>query len=193
MEPWMIKILRNNEVDYKDILETAYGVEIHPDAVVLACNITMRYTDVLLSDERGVCDNLEVVLKKKEMEIVEKACVKLKLDLGANVEEEALDFDEYSFCCTLVEMEEIKREKDPASKFWFPYVKKDFEDLINKLDRFVRKWKPTMRSSKERDEEIDMLEGARHMLVSCLQEVEGVNGMESTTLFPVVQYLSTPC
>ncbi|XP_059639847.1 chaperone protein ClpB1-like [Cornus florida] len=188
MEPWMIENLRKLEVEYKDKFETAYGVEIHSDALLLACNIAFKYYDVLLSNEGRRGGNLEVVLEKKEVEMVEKACMKLRLDLDTNAEEYALDFDKYSLCRTLVELEEIKREKDPAKKFWFPCVQKDYEDLMDKWDRFVRKWKPTV-SSKERAEEIYMLKEAHKMLVSCLQEVEGgANGMDDPTpLFRVAQ------
>ncbi|XP_059639710.1 uncharacterized protein LOC132282098 [Cornus florida] len=162
MEPWMIEIPRKLEVEYKDKLETVYGVEIHTDAILLACNIiTFKYSD----------------------------------GLDTNVEEKALDFDECSLLRTFVECDEYYREKDPAKKLWFPHVKRDYEDLMNKWDGFMWKWKPTVLSQKsskeERAEETCMLEQPHQMLVSCLEEMEVANVMDSTLLFGVGQRLGT--
>ncbi|XP_059639635.1 chaperone protein ClpB1-like [Cornus florida] len=167
MEPLMSKILRKLEVEYKDEFETFW----------------------YLMEEEELVTILQLCW-------AERACVKLGLDIDTNVEEKALDFEAYSLCRTLIEFEEIiKREKDPAKKLWLPRVTKDVEDLMNKWDRFVRKWEPAVlsrkRSTEESAEDIYMLEEARQMLVSCLQDVEDTNGMHSAPLFAVAHHLGT--
>ncbi|KAF5944309.1 hypothetical protein HYC85_018386 [Camellia sinensis] len=186
LEPLMTEILRHVEVECKDKLETAHGVEIHPEALFLACVIALRYSNVLLANdnEEGGSDNREVLLREKAAELVEKACVRLRHDLDTDAEEDALGMDEYYLCRALVELEEINKEK----------VQKEYEDLMDKWDRFTRKSKPIMMSrtrSTRRAEELYMLEQLRRGLVSSLQEAEPNNKTKMKPIFGVAQSLSS--
>ncbi|GMP72923.1 hypothetical protein CsSME_00030804 [Camellia sinensis var. sinensis] len=196
LEPLMTEIRRHVEVECKDKLETAHGVEIHPEALFLACVIALRYSNVLLANdnEEGGSNNHEVLLREKAAELVEKACVRLRHDLDTDAEEDALGMDEYYLCRALVELEEINKEKVHGKKFWVPRVQKEYEDLMDKWDRFTRKSKPIMMSrtrSTRRAEELYMLEQLRHGLVSSLQEAEPNNKTKMKPIFGVAQSLSS--
>ncbi|CAL5411681.1 unnamed protein product [Camellia sinensis] len=196
LEPLMTEIQRHVEVECKDKLETAHGVEIHPEALFLACVIALRYSNVLLANdnEEGGSDSREVLLREKVVELVEKSCVRLRHDLETDAEEDALGMDEYLLCCALVELEEINKEKVDGKKFWIPCVQKEYEDLMDKWDRFMRKSKPIMMSrtrSTRRAEELYMLEQLRHGLVSSIQEAEPNNNTEMKPIFGVAQSLSS--
>ncbi|CAL5409240.1 unnamed protein product [Camellia sinensis] len=73
-------------------------------------------------------------------------------------------------------------------------VQKEYEDLMDKWDRFMRKSKPIMMSrtrSTRRAEELYMLEQLRHGLVSSIQEAEPNNKTEMKPIFGVAQSLSS--
>ncbi|XP_059627285.1 chaperone protein ClpB1-like [Cornus florida] len=103
-------------------------------------------SSVLLSNE-VVDDHLEAALEKMAVEMGEKACVKLRLDLDTNAEEKALDFDEYSLCRALVEWEEINREKDSAKKLWIPHTQSCWKKRTKFWFHDYRRWKVRMVAS----------------------------------------------
>lgn len=45
MEPWMIKLLKNIEVEDKRKLVEAYGVEFDPDCLHLSCHLITSFSD----------------------------------------------------------------------------------------------------------------------------------------------------
>lgn len=71
-------------------------------------------------------DNFEDLLQKKAFGMVKNACLRLRLDLDTDVEENTLDTDEYLLCRALVELEEIKKEKDHGKRLWIPRVSSSF-------------------------------------------------------------------
>lgn len=77
---------------------------------------------VLFANEEACSDNFEDLLQKKALWLVENACLKLRHELDTDAEENALDTDEYLLCRALVELEEIKKEKDTGKRFWIPCV-----------------------------------------------------------------------
>lgn len=101
--------------------------------------------------------------------------MRLRRDLDTDAEENALDIDEYLLCRALVELEEIKKEKDHGKRFWIPCVENEYQDLMDKWDRFMRKSKPIVKwrnRCNRRGEELQMLEQLRQGLVSFMQEAE---------------------
>ncbi|KAK3034170.1 hypothetical protein RJ639_034310 [Escallonia herrerae] len=179
--PWMIQSLKKLEIEHKEKLEIAYGVEIDSDALCLACDIAERYFDVL-SCNQGGGEKCEGLLQKMVLDLVEKACARLRHDLDENKEESGLDMNEYLLHRAVVELDEMKRERVRATTLcWISRVQQEYEDLIEQWYRFLLKWKRVLKSrekSERRAEEIYMLEQARHGLASYLQELDAANGMD---------------
>ncbi|KAK3003132.1 hypothetical protein RJ639_019130 [Escallonia herrerae] len=206
--PSVIQCFKKLEIEHKDKLEIAYGVEIDSDAIYLACDIATRYFDGSSDDiiplfsvilvyyefkfhvsplkfpvrtNLGGGEKCDGLLQKMVLDVLEKACARLRHDLDENEEESGLDMNEYLLHRAIVELVEMKREKvNATARYWTPRVQQEYEDLIDKWHRFLMKWKPVLRlrkRSERRAEEIYMLEQARHGLVSYLQELYAANGM----------------
>ncbi|KAF7149032.1 hypothetical protein RHSIM_Rhsim03G0004100 [Rhododendron simsii] len=154
-------------LEYKDGPEKDYGVEIPSEALNLA---------FLFANEEVGSDNFEDQLQKEAFGLVKDACLRLRRDLDTDAEENALDTNEYLLCRALVELEEIKKEKDHGKRIWIPRVEKEYQDLMDKWNRFMRKSKPIVmernRCNKRGDQELQMLEQVRQGLVSFMQEAE---------------------
>ncbi|XP_058207594.1 chaperone protein ClpB1-like isoform X2 [Rhododendron vialii] len=189
MDRMVTEILRQ-----KDELETAYGVEIHSEALYLACRITIRHSNVLFANEEVGSDNFEDLLQKKAFGLVKNACLRLRLDLDTDVEENTLDTDEYLLCRALVELEEIKKEKDHGKRLWIPRVEREYKDLMDKWDKFMKKSKPIVMGRNmcnRRGEELQMLEQLRQGLVSFMQEAEVDKKTELKPIFGMAQCFSS--
>ncbi|KAK2967148.1 hypothetical protein RJ640_026539 [Escallonia rubra] len=136
----------------------------------------------VLSCNQGGGEKREGLLQKMMLDLVEKACARLRHDLDENEEEFGLGMNEYLLYRAVVELDEMMRESSHATTLcWISRVQQEYEDLIEQWYKYLMKWKRVLRSrekSERRAEEIYMLEQARHGLASYLQELDAANGMD---------------
>ncbi|KAK2975404.1 hypothetical protein RJ640_029277 [Escallonia rubra] len=170
----LAEIVRKLEFQVKPKLELAHHVQIHLDAINLACQIVERCPVEFCSRGRGGnCNGREVgVLRQKAAELLEEACLRVRQNVDKNLDEKRLDEAEYLLYRTLVELKEVKKEKDWASRIWIPRVESEYKGLIDKWDSLVGRWNKSVVSSEERAQQTDKLKEVRLKLLSCLNEVQ---------------------
>ncbi|KAK2975412.1 hypothetical protein RJ640_029285 [Escallonia rubra] len=166
-ETELAEIVRKLEFQVKPKLELAHHVQIHLDAINLACQIVERCPVGENCNGREV-----VVLQQKAAELLEEACLRVRQNVDKNLDEKRLDEAEYLLYRTLVELKEVKKEKDWASRIWIPRVESEYKGLIDKWDSLVGRWNKSVVSSEERAQQTDKLKEVRLKLLSCLNEVQ---------------------
>ncbi|URD73059.1 Sigma-54 interaction domain [Musa troglodytarum] len=144
-----ISILRGLKEKY----EGHHGVRIQDRALVVAAQLSSRYiTGRHLPD--------------KAIDLVDEACANVRVQLDSQPEE--IDNLERKRIQLEVELHALEKEKDKASKARLVEVRKELDDLRDKLQPLMMKY----RKEKERIDEIRSLKQRREELMFSLQEAE---------------------
>ncbi|GMH21550.1 hypothetical protein Nepgr_023392 [Nepenthes gracilis] len=144
-----ISILRGLKEKY----EGHHGVRIQDRALVVAAQLSARYiTGRHLPD--------------KAIDLVDEACANVRVQLDSQPEE--IDKLERRRMQLEIELHALEREKDKASKARLLEVRKELDDLKDKLQPMLMKY----RKEKERVDEIRRLKQKREELLFALQEAE---------------------
>lgn len=147
--PDTISILRGLKEKY----EGHHGVRIQDRALVVAAQLSARYiTGRHLPD--------------KAIDLVDEACANVRVQLDSQPEE--IDNLERKRMQLEIELHALEKEKDKASKARLVEVTKEVEDLRDKLQPLMMKYK----KEKERIDEIRRLKQKREELVLAAQEAE---------------------
>lgn len=147
--PDTISILRGLKEKY----EGHHGVRIQDRALVMAAQLSSRYiTGRHLPD--------------KAIDLVDEACANVRVQLDSQPEE--IDKLERKRIQLEVEMHALEKESDKASKARLVEVKKELDDLRDKLQPLMMKYK----KEKERIDEIRRLKQQREEVLSTIQEAE---------------------
>ncbi|XP_058095182.1 chaperone protein ClpB1 [Magnolia sinica] len=144
-----ISILRGLKEKY----EGHHGVRIQDRALVVGAQLSARYiTGRHLPD--------------KAIDLVDEACANVRVQLDSQPEE--IDNLERRRIQLEVELHALEKEKDKASKARLVEVRKELDDLRDKLQPLMMKY----RKEKERIDEIRKLKQKREELLFTLQEAE---------------------
>ncbi|KAG6635572.1 chaperone protein ClpB1 [Carya illinoinensis] len=147
--PDTISILRG----LKERYEGHHGVRILDRALVVAAQLSSRYiTGRHLPD--------------KAIDLVDEACANVRVQLDSQPEE--IDKLERRRMQLEIELHALEKEKDKASKARLVEVRKELDDLRDKLQPLMMKYK----KEKERIDEIRRLKQRREELLFALQEAE---------------------
>ncbi|GAB4845407.1 Chaperone protein ClpB1 [Ancistrocladus abbreviatus] len=147
--PDTISILRGLKEKY----EGHHGVRIQDRALVVAAQLSARYiTGRHLPD--------------KAIDLVDEACANVRVQLDSQPEE--IDNLERKRMQLEVELHALEKEKDKASKARLVEVRKELDDLRDKLHPLQMKY----RKEKERVDELRRLKQRREELLFALQEAE---------------------
>ncbi|CAA6660989.1 unnamed protein product [Spirodela intermedia] len=144
-----ISILRGLKEKY----EGHHGVRIQDRALVVAAQLSSRYiTGRHLPD--------------KAIDLVDEACANVRVQLDSQPEE--IDNLERKRIQLEVELHALEKEKDKASKARLLEVRRELDDLRDKLQPLMMKY----RKEKERIDEIRRLKQRREEIMYSLQEAE---------------------
>ncbi|GMI95243.1 heat shock protein 101 [Hibiscus trionum] len=147
--PDTISILRG----LKERYEGHHGVRIQDRALVVAAQLSSRYiTGRHLPD--------------KAIDLVDEACANVRVQLDSQPEE--IDNLERKRMQLEIELHALEKEKDKASKARLVEVRKELDDLRDKLQPLMMKY----RKEKQRVDEIRRLKQKREELMFALQEAE---------------------
>ncbi|PIA47891.1 hypothetical protein AQUCO_01400469v1 [Aquilegia coerulea] len=147
--PDTISILRG----LKERYEGHHGVRIQDRALVMAAQLSARYiTGRHLPD--------------KAIDLVDEACANVRVQLDSQPEE--IDNLERRRIQLEVEQHALEKEKDKASKARLVEVKKELDDLTDKLQPLKMKYT----KEKERIDEIRRLKQKREEILIDIQEAE---------------------
>lgn len=147
--PDTISILRGLKEKY----EGHHGVRIQDRALVVAAQLSSRYiTGRHLPD--------------KAIDLVDEACANVRVQLDSQPEE--IDNLERKRMQLEVELHALEKEKDKASKARLAEVVKELDDLRDKLQPLLMKYK----KEKERVDEIRRLKQKREEILFSIQEAE---------------------
>ncbi|MFS7999815.1 putative ClpA/B family, AAA+ ATPase domain, ATPase, AAA-type, core, Clp, repeat (R) [Helianthus anomalus] len=145
--PDTISILRG----LKERYEGHHGVRILDRALVVAAQLSSRYINARF-------------LPDKAIDLVDEACANVRVQLDSQPEE--IDNLERKRMQLEVELHALEKETDTASKVRLVEVKKELNDLRDKLQPLIMKYK----KEKERLGEIRRLKQKREELLVELQE-----------------------
>ncbi|XP_047970570.1 chaperone protein ClpB1 [Salvia hispanica] len=144
-----VSILRGLKEKY----EGHHGVKIQDRALVVAAQLSSRYiTGRHLPD--------------KAIDLVDEACANVRVQLDSQPEE--IDNMERKRIQLEIELHALDKEKDKASKARLVEVRKELDDLRDKLQPLMMKYK----KEKERIDELRRLKQKRDELMYALQEAE---------------------
>lgn len=147
--PDTISILRGLKEKY----EGHHGVKIQDRALVVAAQLSSRYiTGRHLPD--------------KAIDLVDEACANVRVQLDSQPEE--IDNLERKRIQLEVEHHALEKEKDKASKARLVEVRKELDDLRDRLQPLMMRYK----KEKERVDELRRLKQKRDELMYALQEAE---------------------
>ncbi|XP_058768645.1 chaperone protein ClpB1-like [Vicia villosa] len=147
--PDTISILRG----LKERYEGHHGVRIQDRAIVVAAQLSSRYiTGRHLPD--------------KAIDLIDEACANVRVQLDSQPEE--IDNLERKRMQLEVELHALEKEKDKASKARLVDVRRELDDLRDKLQPLKMKYS----KEKERIDEIRRLKQKREELLFALQEAE---------------------
>ncbi|KAL6541910.1 Chaperone protein ClpB1 [Orobanche gracilis] len=147
--PDTISILRGLKEKY----EGHHGVKIQDRALVVAAQLSARYiTGRHLPD--------------KAIDLVDEACANVRVQLDSQPEE--IDNMQRKRIQLEIELHALEKEKDKASKARLAEVQKELDDLRDKLQPLVMRY----RKEKERIDELRRLKQRRDELLYALQEAE---------------------
>ncbi|CAI8610125.1 unnamed protein product [Vicia faba] len=147
--PDTVSILRG----LKERYEGHHGVRIQDRAIVVAAQLSSRYiTGRHLPD--------------KAIDLIDEACANVRVQLDSQPEE--IDNLERKRMQLEVELHALEKEKDKASKARLVDVRRELDDLRDKLQPLKMKYS----KEKERIDEIRRLKQKREELLFALQEAE---------------------
>ncbi|XP_074569105.1 chaperone protein ClpB1-like [Curcuma longa] len=144
-----ISILRG----LKERYEGHHGVRIQDRALVIAAQLSSRYT----TGRR---------LPGKAIDLVDEACANVRVQLDSQPEE--IDSLKRKRIQLKVELLALEKEKGKASKARLVKVKKELDDLMNKLQPLIMKYK----KEKDRIDELRRLKQRREEFLYTMQEAE---------------------
>ncbi|KAG8379246.1 hypothetical protein BUALT_Bualt07G0068700 [Buddleja alternifolia] len=147
--PDTISILRGLKEKY----EGHHGVKIQDRALVVAAQLSARY----IAGRH---------LPDKAIDLVDEACANVRVQLDSQPEE--IDNLERKKIQLEVELHALEKETDKASKARLVEVKKELDDLRDKLQPLIMRYK----KEKERIDEVRRLKQKRDDLLDALQEAE---------------------
>ncbi|CAJ2669531.1 unnamed protein product [Trifolium pratense] len=147
--PDTISILRGLKEKY----EGHHGVRIQDRAIVVAAQLSSRY----ITGRR---------LPDKAIDLVDEACANVRVQLDSQPEE--IDNLERKRMQLEVELHALEKEEDKASKAHLVDVRKELDDLRDKLQPLIMKY----RKEKDRIDEIRKLKQKREELLFALQAAE---------------------
>ncbi|XP_051225981.1 chaperone protein ClpB1 [Lolium perenne] len=147
--PDTVSILRGLKEKY----EGHHGVRIQDRALVVAAQLSSRYI-------------MGRHLPDKAIDLVDEACANVRVQLDSQPEE--IDNLERKRIQLEVELHALEKEKDKASKARLVEVRKELDDLRDKLQPLQMKY----RKEKQRIDEIRSLKQRREELQFTLQEAE---------------------
>ncbi|KAK7304682.1 hypothetical protein VNO77_42568 [Canavalia gladiata] len=137
----------------KERYEGHHGVRIQDRALIVAAQLSSRY----ITGRR---------LPDKAIDLVDEACANVRVQLDSQPEE--IDNLERKRVQLEVELHALEKEKDKASKARLVEVRKELDDLRDKLHPLMMKY----RKEKERIDELRRLKQKREELNFALQEAE---------------------
>ncbi|MBA0644080.1 hypothetical protein Goklo_028292 [Gossypium klotzschianum] len=158
--PDTVSILRGLKEKY----EGHHGVRIQDRALVIAAQLSSRYITVLNDIHWYFGSGRH--LPDKAIDLVDEACANVRVQLDSQPEE--IDNLERKRMQLEVELHALEKEKDKASKARLVEVRKELDDLRDKLLPLMMKY----RKEKERVDEIRRLKQKREELMLALQEAE---------------------
>ncbi|OQU87527.1 hypothetical protein SORBI_3003G293500 [Sorghum bicolor] len=144
-----VSILRGLKEKY----EGHHGVRIQDRALVIAAQLSSRYI-------------MGRHLPDKAIDLVDEACANVRVQLDSQPEE--IDNLERKRIQLEVELHALEKEKDKASKARLVEVRKELDNLRDKLQPLQMRY----RKEKERIDEIRKLKHRREELLFSLQEAE---------------------
>nr|KAJ0210440.1 hypothetical protein LSAT_V11C400200810 [Lactuca sativa] len=147
--PDTISILRG----LKERYEGHHGVRILDRALVVAAQLSSRYITARF-------------LPDKAIDLVDEACANVRVQVDSQPEE--IDNLERKKMQLKVEVHALEKEEDKASKARLVEVKKELDDLRDKLQPLMMKYK----KEKERIDEIRRLKQKREELLVALEKAE---------------------
>ncbi|WJX81176.1 Chaperone protein ClpB1 [Trifolium repens] len=147
--PDTISILRGLKEKY----EGHHGVRIQDRAIVVAAQLSSRY----ITGRR---------LPDKAIDLIDEACANVRVQLDSQPEE--IDNLERKSMQLEVELHALEKEEDKASKAHLVDVRKELDDLRDKLQPLKMKY----RKEKDRIDEIRKLKKKRDEILFALQEAE---------------------
>ncbi|KAK4776694.1 hypothetical protein SAY86_005382 [Trapa natans] len=184
--PDTISILRG----LKERYEGHHGVRIQDRALVVAAQLSSRYItgmlwhytlSILINLDDGQTSTLSRKhrhytcsflvdsgrhLPDKAIDLVDEACANVRVQLDSQPEE--IDNLERKRIQLEIELHALEKEKDKASKARLVEVQKELDDLRDRLQPLMMKYK----KEKERIDEIRRLKQKREELLVALQEAE---------------------
>ncbi|OMO51404.1 ATPase, AAA-2 [Corchorus olitorius] len=118
LEPWMLKTIQTFKTEEKWRLEGTYGVEIHPDSLLLCCHfITTHSKDFMEASDF----EKERLLKEYMVKLLDAICHKFACHLQKVAEDDTgLDI-EYLLHRACIELAEIEKENDRCRQVWIPH------------------------------------------------------------------------
>ncbi|KAF8037418.1 hypothetical protein BT93_B0349 [Corymbia citriodora subsp. variegata] len=137
----------------KEKYEGHHGVRIQDRALVVAAQLSSRY----ITGRR---------LPDKAIDLVDEACANVRVQLDSQPEE--IDNLERKRMQLEIELHALEKEKDKASKARLVEVRKELDDLRDKLQPLMMKYK----REKQRIDEIRRLKRKREELLLAAQEAE---------------------
>ncbi|MBA0735468.1 hypothetical protein Gogos_019313 [Gossypium gossypioides] len=158
--PDTVSILRGLKEKY----EGHHGVRIQDRALVIAVQLSSRYITVLNDIHWYFASGRH--LPDKAIDLVDEACANVRVQLDSQPEK--IDNLERKRMQLEVELHALEKEKDKASKARLVEVRKELDDLRDKLLPLMMKY----RKEKERVDEIRRLKQKREELMLALQEAE---------------------
>ncbi|KAG8364513.1 hypothetical protein BUALT_Bualt18G0005000 [Buddleja alternifolia] len=142
-------------------LEMAYGVHIDEDALSFAAQLLQAY-----GNESPLLKDMNV------MQLMERACRRLRENLDSESEEHALDWDEDNLDRAVIEVTELRKERTLVSwSIVLPRVEKELAHLMNKWECFTNKWAPIVgRLRQESENRIVLLRYLHEQMVSPINQ-----------------------
>ncbi|XVF87423.1 hypothetical protein PTKIN_Ptkin18bG0118900 [Pterospermum kingtungense] len=137
LEPWMVELFKNIQVEAKEELEQPYGVELLSNSIRLCCLIIGSFCDDFI--EASHYDK-ERILKKHVDNILKAACERVIQRL-MDEDEDGCNL-EYLLSRACVEYAAIRKEKElVSSELWIPRVRKEHDDLMDNWYELEKQWK----------------------------------------------------
>ncbi|KAK4415094.1 Chaperone protein ClpB [Sesamum alatum] len=155
-------------------LEIDYGVHATEDALILAAQISeesreyvVEVTQSYLSQGKQSRSSAEDI---KAIQLVERACQRLRNNLDSDTEESAFDLDGYHFDCAFVEVTELKKENCGCFAPYLQRIEKELVELTSKWEGFKCKWMPVLTQLRWKSERrVVLLQDLRHQIVPFLE------------------------
>ncbi|KAK4415087.1 Chaperone protein ClpB1 [Sesamum alatum] len=136
-------------------LEIDYGVHATEDALILAAQISEDFT--LPKDIKAI-------------QLVERACQRLRNNLDSDTEESAFDLDGYHFDCAFVEVTKLKKENCVCLAPYLQRIEKELVEFTSKWEGFKCKWMPVLTQLRQKSERrVVLLQDLRHQIVPFLE------------------------